>query len=108
MPEPTNWVAFDAEVAASGFDITEVVCGMARGADTWGKQWAENLNIPVTLFPANWNTYGKAAGSIRNKQMGDYADALIVFIYNNSRGSQNMLDYMTKLGKPTYVVRPDE
>ena len=84
--------------------ITEVVCGGARGADEWGKQWAGNLDIPIKMFLADWDKYGKAAGPIRNQQMGDYADALIVFIYNNSRGSQNMLDYMIKLGKPTYVV----
>ncbi len=91
-------------VKNSGFQITEVVCGLARGADTWGKEWAEREGIPVSEFPADWNKFKKAAGPIRNKQMADYADALIVFIYPDSRGSRNMFDTMNKLGKPVWAI----
>ena len=90
-------------INASNFLITEVVCGLAKGADTWGAEWARGLNIPVKEFPADWNKYGRAAGPIRNKQMADYADAAIVFIWDNSRGSKNMIETMQKLGKPVYV-----
>lgn len=92
-------------VAASGFKITEVVCGMARGADSLGWKWAIEFSIPVKKFPAQWDKYGRGAGPIRNKQMADYADALIVFIYNNSRGSANMLKQMRDAGKPCFVVQ---
>ena len=89
---------------ASNFDITEVVCGMARGADTLGRIWAETMELPVAKFPADWEKYGKAAGPIRNKQMADYADAAIVFIWDGSRGSKNMIETMKKLNKPCFVV----
>ncbi len=88
----------------TGWFFDEVVCGMAKGADTWGRIWAEASGIPVKKFPADWNTYGKAAGPIRNKQMADYADAALVFLWDNSRGSKNMIETMQKLGKPVYVV----
>lgn len=88
----------------SEWEITEVVCGMAKGADLMGADWALRNQIPVKEFPADWTKYKKAAGPIRNKQMADYADALIVFIWDGSRGSQNMLDTMKKLGKPTVAV----
>lgn len=93
-------------VDKSGFDVTEVVCGEALGADTWGKKWAfmQKPRIPVKSFPADWNEHGKRAGPIRNKEMGDYADGLIVFIWPNSRGSQHMLNYMQHLGKPVFPV----
>lgn len=86
-------------------EITEVVCGMAKGADTIGKEWAEKHNIPVKEFPADWEKYGKAAGPIRNKQMADYADTAIV-IYNPdvSKGSKNMVEQMKKIGKPVFEV----
>lgn len=94
----------DVAVVASGFTITEEVCGTARGADTLGKQWAEAHQIPVKEFPADWNQYGKAAGPIRNKQMMEYADAAIVFIWDNSRGSANMIKQMKQANKPCFIV----
>lgn len=94
----------EAAIRQSGFNITEVVCGMAAGADSYGRKWATERVIPVAKFPADWNTYGKAAGGIRNQQMADYADALIVFIYNGSRGSVDMLRRMESAGKPCFIV----
>lgn len=85
--------------------ITEVVCGEARGADTYGKKWALcEANLPVKSFPADWDTYGKKAGPIRNQQMAEYADGLIVFIWDNSRGSADMLRRMQDMNKPCYVI----
>lgn len=92
-------------VTLSGFDVKQVVCGGAKGADTYGKAWAIETCRGVVSFPANWTLYGKSAGAIRNKAMADYADAAIVFIWDQSRGSQNMIDTMKKLGKPVYVVK---
>lgn len=95
----------DAAIHLSGFDVTEVVCGMARGADTLGRLWAEQRGIPVDKYPAQWSEYGRAAGPIRNRTMAEVADALIVFIWDGSRGSQNMLDQMESRKKPTFIVR---
>lgn len=95
-------------ITLSGFNVEEVVCGQAPGADTYGAKWAYTNKIPIKNFPAEWSKYGKKAGPIRNQQMADYADALIVFIWNGSRGSQDMLSRMQKMGKPVYVVRNGE
>lgn len=76
----------------SGFDITEVVCGDARGVDSIGAAWAEARDIPVTHFPADWNgPMKKAAGFVRNGEMANYADALIAVWDGKSRGTQHML-----------------
>ena len=93
-------------VSASGFTPTEIVSGMAPGADTLGMAWAVANNLPIKKFPADWKRYGRAAGPIRNSQMRDYAQALIVLIWANSRGSLNMLLQMQKAGKPIFAV-PD-
>lgn len=57
-------------------------------------------DILVTKFPANWNKYSGAAGPIRNKQMAEYADKLILIWNGESRGSMNMKNEMLKLNKP--------
>jgi len=83
-------------------EITEVVCGMAKGVDMSGYKWAKTKKITVKEFKPDWSI-GKVAGILRNKDMGDYCDAGIV-IYNGSKGSQHMIDYMKKINKTVYIV----
>lgn len=91
-------------VDKSGFDITEVVCGMARGADMFGAKWAYENKIPVKKFPADWDKHRKAAGYIRNAEMAQYADAAIIFIWDGSSGSADMERKMRALKKPVFTV----
>ncbi len=93
-------------IEESGYDITEVCCGKARGADTLGETWAIGRDIPVKYFPADWNRYGKAAGPIRNAEMAKYADTAIVLWDGKSTGARGMIECMRKLNKPcyTYIV----
>jgi ABC-type enterochelin transport system substrate-binding protein len=70
----------------------EIVSGGCRGADKIGEQYSKEKGYSLKRFPANWNRYGKAAGPKRNKQMANYADALIAFWDGKSRGTKNMID----------------
>jgi len=79
-------------VESSGFEITEVVSGAARGVDTLGEEWAWTSNIPIKQFPAKWKEYGKTAGFIRNQEMADYADALIAVWDGKSSGTLDMIN----------------
>jgi hypothetical protein len=74
----------------SGFNITQVISGMAKGVDTLGELWAIKNNKRIIQCPADWNKNGKMAGYMRNIEMANIADALIVIIENNSRGSSHM------------------
>ena len=46
----------------------EIICGDARGVDMLGKRYADEHNIPVIHFPADWDKYGRSAGVIRNHE----------------------------------------
>ncbi len=85
--------------------MTEVVSGCARGVDKLGEKLGDSLGLPVKRFPTDWKTYPKAAGPIRNKQMGDYADALIAIWDGKSTGTKHMIDYATKKGLKVYVYQ---
>ena len=65
------------------------------GADGIGERYAADHNIKVCYYPADWETHGKAAGMIRNKQMADACEAdvdgLIAFWDGESRGTENMI-----------------
>jgi len=105
-------------VILSDFILTEVVSGMAAGVDMLGELYAVENNIPVARFPADWknidvpgaiikqNMYGKynaVAGHMRNKEMAEYADALIAVWDGKSKGTKNMLTIMKKMKKPVFL-----
>lgn len=82
-----------------------LVCGMARGADiTAFHLWGDYQN-PVMQMPADWDTYGKRAGYLRNREMAEVADVLVAFWDGQSRGTKHMIETMQRLGKPVYVIR---
>jgi len=83
----------------------EVVCGCARGADTFGKEWALENGYPVKYFPADWKKYGNSAGPIRNGEMAKYATHVICFWDGKSRGTKTMIEAAHEYELPLTVVR---
>lgn len=83
----------------------EIVSGGAPGADALGEEWAFRHCLPVKRFDVDWQTHGRAAGPIRNREMAGYADALVLFWDGKSRGSADMLRAAGELGLETRVVR---
>lgn len=101
-----NVVCYDSVlgiVADSGFIVTEIVCGMARGVDIIGKEIGYNFDIPVKPFEPDWDKYPRLAGFIRNKEMAEYADALIAVWDGHSGGTRNMIDTAKRLGLLVYI-----
>lgn len=82
-----------------------VVSGAASGADALGERWAKENGHKIERFPADWKKYGKAAGPKRNKQMAEYADAVVVFWDGQSRGTASMIREAKAVGLPTRIVR---
>jgi len=96
-------------------DSVEIVSGGQRtkgengeddyGADYLGEIYAERARkCKLTIFPADWDKYGKAAGSIRNKEMAEYADSLIAFWDGKSKGTKNMIDLAIAHGLSVRVI----
>ena len=95
-------------IAAAGYDVVEIVSGMARGVDTIAVQWAQECKIPVAKFPADWDKFGKSAGYRRNVQMADYADALVAVWDGVSRGTGHMIDIMRLQNKPVFIYKVEK
>lgn len=88
----------------SGFGISEVVSGGARGVDRLGELFAKEQDVPIKQFIPDWNgPLDKAAGHARNRDMGDYADALIALWDGQSKGTKGMIEYAKKKGLQVYV-----
>lgn len=100
-----NYLHLLQAVVKSGFDITEVVSGGARGADALGELLARDLDFDLKRFPADWNKHGRAAGPIRNGEMAEYADALIAMWDGVSTGTANMIKQANERGLKVHVER---
>jgi iron-sulfur cluster assembly protein len=97
-------------VDLSGFDITEVVSGrngkrnakgeVVSGTDLLGEEWAEDHNLPIDPYPADWTKYGKGAGPIRNGVMArdSGAEGLIALWDGKSTGTKNMIEQAEAAG----------
>lgn len=92
MIEKCDYYLSDA--VKKGYTI-EIVSGTAKGADKLGEEYAKLRGYRIAYFPADWASYGKRGGYLRNQQMANYAGtdgALILFWDGQSKGSKHMLD----------------
>lgn len=71
----------------------EIVEGGARGADALGAKYADTYAMVHTRFTADWDTFGRKAGYIRNNVMGEYAEfgICIAFWDGKSPGTAMMI-----------------
>lgn len=84
--------------------ITCIISGLAKGPDLFGKQWAISRGVPVEEFPADWDTYGKRAGYMRNEQMAAHGTHLLAFWDGASRGTGHMIGIAKNKGLQVKVV----
>jgi len=78
-------------VAACPWQISEIVSGGAPGVDALGEILAKERGLPLRVFPADWDRLGDAAGPVRNRQMAEVAQGLILVHNGRGPGSKNML-----------------
>lgn len=105
-----NYDIVKKAIKDSGFknDIKQIVSGAAIGVDMLGIRYAIENNINLKIFKVtknDWNKYGKKAGIIRNRAMGDYADALIAVWDSKSRGTYDMINYAKVKGLQYFIVK---
>lgn len=100
-----NWyLASPKSVDEVVWEQVTIVSGCANGADTLGLKYAKEFKHRIKRFPADWDTYGKSAGPLRNAEMGKYADELVAFWDGKSRGTKDMIDRMLRRKKKVCVV----
>jgi len=96
-------------IQKSGFKITEIVSGTARGVDQLGERYGMDECIPIKKFKPDWSKYKKTAGFIRNEKMVNYVypyGALVLIWDGQSAGSAHTLKYAKKKGIKIYLHIP--
>ena len=78
--------------------IVELIHGSARGADTFAGNWAIEMSIKVSAYPADWKTHGRSAGPMRNKRMLEDGHPDLVVAFPGGRGTADMVKRAVMVG----------
>lgn len=71
--------------------IEKVISGGANGADTLAERWAKEQQYPFQAYYAEWDSFGRKAGPIRNSKMVKDADFVVAFPYETSTGTHDSI-----------------
>lgn len=82
-----------------------IIHGGARGADSLAGKWAKQNNIQSEVYLADWNTYGKKAGPIRNELMLKTGKPNIVVAFPGGNGTKHMVSIAKRDNIEVYEVK---
>ena len=85
-------------------EVDLIITGGAKGIDTLAEAWAAERGLPTLTVKPRYEKYGRAAPILRDEEMVDMADGVLVIWDGTSRGSKHTADYARKQGKPLTVV----
>ena len=80
-----------------------VITGGCRGVDLIAEDLAQRYFNEVVTIHADWVKHGKAGGPIRNREMAQMADQVVVIWDGYSRGAKSMIDEALRAGVETHV-----
>lgn len=75
----------------SELDPEVIIHGGAKGADSLAGRYAQENTIPVEVFEANWEEYGRAAGMLRNQRMIEKGKPDYVLAFKGGRGTLDLI-----------------
>ena len=87
----------------TSFNITTIVSGGAKGADSLAEKYAKLHNLDIEIYKPDWDKLGKAAGFIRNNTIWDNSDLGVAFWDGKSKGTAHSFGIAKKQKKELYV-----
>jgi hypothetical protein len=81
-----------------------LIQGGAKGADRIASMWAKDRNVEQEEYLADWDTYGKSAGFIRNSLMLKVGKPDMVIAFSGGVGTKMMIDIAKKAGVSVEVI----
>ena len=85
-------------------DVHLIICRGAKGVDTLAERVADDLKISKLVLRPNYKRYGRAAPLVRNREMVEIADKVLVIWDGKSKGAEFTVKYATEKSKELIVV----
>ncbi len=86
-------------------EISLIVSGGAKGADSLAETYAEQYSLETLVFkPQYKGRNDRKAPLIRNKLIVEHCDRLIAFWDGQSNGTMFTVNYAKKLNKPVILI----
>ena len=89
--------------AQCGWSNTVAVTGGDAELDSLGEAWANERGIPVKRFRTECERHGAAAEVLRNRQMAEYAEALVALWNGKNCRAGALVKEATERGKRVYI-----
>ena len=87
-----------------GKTVEEIVSGGATGVDSCAAEYAKRRGLKLTEFLPQYDHYGRAAPIVRNREIVDYADEILILWDGKSKGTLSVIKYVQKIGKPYQII----
>lgn len=105
MCEKLNDLFYNSNKFKTEWRPIKIISGMAKGADTLAIRYADENKLIKILFPANWKSYPRIAGFLRNEDMLSIATHLIAFWNGKSSGTKHMIEIAQMKGIPVLIFK---
>jgi predicted Rossmann fold nucleotide-binding protein DprA/Smf involved in DNA uptake len=107
-----DWVNYHLDKWESQEDVDCVLSGGAKGVDTLVEKWCEGNKVPHILFKPyhlidTTQPYKKKFFFVRNKQIIDNADEMLILWDGVSGGTGWCINYAKERGKKLTVIKYD-
>lgn len=100
--------ALDRITTYHGKKIKLLISGGAQGADACAELLADQLGIPIMIFPPAWGKLGKAAGPVRNGWMLEFGQPDIVLAAPGGKGTADMIRQAKKANVPVVEIKQEK
>ena len=91
-------IALDGLLAEHGDDLIIMHGGCRTGADKMADDWALDREVDCLRVAAKWTKFGKPAGPIRNRRMGEKYKPDWAIEFPGGTGTAGMRDVCAELG----------
>lgn len=85
-------------------DVRTIISGGTKGVDAIAEKYADKKRLSKYIIRPQYRKYGKGGAIIRNREIVDFADEILVFWDGTSKGTKSTIDYANKIGKKIIVV----
>ena len=89
-------------------DTELIISGGARGVDTLAERYADSHGIEKLIIKPDYKKYGRRAPLIRNEEMVDICDKVLVIWDGVSTGTAYTVNYAKKHGKEIILINLSE